>query len=60
MCADAAINREEDLANNPAAAVRSDTDEESDSDSPIFDMFFQQGGSALTDNRHQPRLLHDL
>ena len=40
MLADAAIDREEDLANYPTAALRSESDEDSDSDAPIFDMFY--------------------
>lgn len=43
MLADAAIDREEDLANYPTAAILSDSDEDNDSDAPIFEMFYQQG-----------------
>ena len=46
MLADAAIDREEDLVNCPTTAVRSESDGDSDSNAPIFDMFYQQGDSA--------------
>lgn len=46
MLADAAIEREEGLNAYSGAAVISDSDEGNDSDSPIFEGFYNQGGNA--------------
>lgn len=46
MLADAAINREQDLQEYSGAQILSDSDEENDSDSPIIDGFYSNGGSS--------------
>ena len=46
MVADAAIDREKDPANYSTAVVLSDNDEDTDSDAPMFAMFYRQGDSA--------------
>lgn len=46
LLAEAAVEREQELQQYAAEPEQSDSDEETDSDMPIFDQFYEQGGSA--------------
>ena len=46
LLADAAVEREHEISKCSAEADNSDTDEDNDSDTPIFDQFYDRGGSA--------------
>ena len=46
LLADAAVDREHEISKYSAEAENSDTDDDNDSDPPIFDQFYDRGGSA--------------
>ena len=46
VLADAVVHRGQDISKYSAEAENSDPDVEIDSDTPIFDQFYERGGSA--------------